>query len=149
MPPVVNGYNAQRVCSLFCWWIYDNSIQASQSELMFSFVLGNILSAMYEDWNLLHWNLFVFCILFQSIMPPRKNWLCRITNKHFTRLVPVAKGTHGMWSLAHWGRDKMNAISQPTFSNAFSLMKMFEFWLKFHWSLFLRVQLTIFQHWFR
>ena len=31
----------------------------------------------------------------------------------------------------------------------FSSMKMFEFRLKFHWSLFQRVQLTIFQHWFR
>ena len=29
------------------------------------------------------------------------------------------------------------------------LKKMFEFWLKFHWSLFRRVQLTIFQHCFR
>ena len=29
----------------------------------------------------------------------------------------------------------------------FSSMKMFEFRLKFHWSLFPRVQLTIFQHW--
>ena len=29
------------------------------------------------------------------------------------------------------------------------LTKMFEFQLKFHSSLFLRVQLTIFQHWFR
>ena len=38
--------------------------------------------------------------------------------------------------LKHWGRDNM--------SNAFSWMKM----LKFHWSLFLRVLLTIFQHWF-
>ena len=28
-------------------------------------------------------------------------------------------------------------------------MKMFEFRSKFHWSLFPRVQLTIFQHWFR
>ena len=28
-------------------------------------------------------------------------------------------------------------------------MKMYEFRLRFHWSLFLRVQLTIFQHWFR
>ena len=36
-----------------------------------------------------------------------------------------------------------------TFCSAFSWMKMFEFQLKFHWSLFLRVQLTIFQHWFR
>ena len=43
----------------------------------------------------------------------------------------------------------MDAISQTTLSSAFSWMKMFEFRLKFHWSLFLRVQLTIFQHWFR
>ena len=52
-------------------------------------------------------------------------------------------------SLTHWGRDKMDAISQTTFSKAFSWMKMFEFGLKFHWSLFPRVQLAIFQHWFR
>ena len=44
---------------------------------------------------------------------------------------------------------QMDAISQTTFSNAFSWMKMFEFRLKFHWSLFPRVKLTIFQHWFR
>ena len=40
---------------------------------------------------------------------------------------------------------QMDAISQTTFSNAFSWMKMFEFRLK----LFPRVQLTIFHHWFR
>ena len=44
---------------------------------------------------------------------------------------------------------QMDAISQTTFSNAFSWMKMFEFRLKFHWRLFLRFQITIFQHWFR
>ena len=31
----------------------------------------------------------------------------------------------------------------------FSWMKMYNFPLRFHWSLFLMVQLTIFQHWFR
>ena len=46
-------------------------------------------------------------------------------------------------------RDKMAAISQTTLSNAFSRMKMLEFLLRFHWNLFLMVQLTIFQHWFR
>ena len=51
--------------------------------------------------------------------------------------------------LTHWGRDEMNNISQTTFSNVFSSMKMCEFRWKFHWSLFPRVQLTIFQHWFR
>ena len=55
----------------------------------------------------------------------------------------------GPKQLTHWGRDKMVAISQTTLSNAFLWMKMLEFWLKFHWSLCLRVQLTIFQHWFR
>ena len=49
----------------------------------------------------------------------------------------------------HWGLDEMNNISQTTFSNEFSSMKMSEFRLKFHWSLFPRVQSTIFQHGFR
>ena len=43
----------------------------------------------------------------------------------------------------------MDAISQTKLSNAFLWMIMLELWLKFYWSLFLRVQLTIFQHWFR
>ena len=42
--------------------------------------------------------------------------------------------------LTHWGRDKMAFILQTTLSNAFSWMKMLEFGLKFHWSLFLRLQ---------
>ena len=46
--------------------------------------------------------------------------------------------------LTHWGQDKMAAIFQ-TFSNAFSWMKIYKFWLKLHLSLFPRVQLTIFQ----
>ena len=51
--------------------------------------------------------------------------------------------------VAHWGRDKMAALFQTTFSNAFWWMKIYEFRLRFHWSLFLRVKLTILQHWFR
>ena len=51
--------------------------------------------------------------------------------------------------LTHWGRDKIDAISQTPFSNAFSWMKMNEFRLAFHWSLFLRFESTIFHHWFR
>ena len=49
----------------------------------------------------------------------------------------------------HWDRDKMANICQTTFSNAFSRMKMNELWLKCHWSLFLRVKLTILQRWLR
>ena len=46
-------------------------------------------------------------------------------------------------------QNEMDAISQTTCSSAFSWMKTFEFRLKFHWRLFLRVQLTIIQHCFR
>ena len=52
-----------------------------------------------------------------------------------------------LWT--HCGRDKMTAIFQTTFSNAYSRMKLYQSRLKFHWSLFSRVQSTIFQHWFR
>ena len=45
--------------------------------------------------------------------------------------------------LTNWGRDKTDAISQMTFSNAFSWMKMNEFRLGFHWSLFLRFECSI------
>ena len=51
--------------------------------------------------------------------------------------------------LTHLPLNKMAAISQTTFSNAFSWIKSFVFWFKFHWSLFLMVELTIFRHWFR
>ena len=52
-------------------------------------------------------------------------------------------------ALTHWGRDKMATFSQTKSLNVFSWMKMYEFRLKFHWNLFLRVKLTMFQHWFR
>ena len=48
-------------------------------------------------------------------------------------------------TLTHWGQDKMAAVFQTTFSSAFSWMKMYEFRLRFYWSLFPRVQLTISQ----
>ena len=44
-------------------------------------------------------------------------------------------------TLTHWARDKMAVITH--------CMKIYECRLKFHRSLFLRVQLTISQHWFR
>ena len=43
----------------------------------------------------------------------------------------------------------MVATSLTIFSDAFSWMKSFVFWLKFHWILFLRAQFTLTQHWFR
>ena len=42
---------------------------------------------------------------------------------------------------------QLDVISQ-TFSNVFSWMKIHQFRFIFHWSLFLRVELTIFKHWY-
>ena len=52
-------------------------------------------------------------------------------------------------TLTHWGRDKIDAILQTTFSNAISRMKVLEFLLRFHWLWLLSVQLTTFKDWFR
>ena len=49
-------------------------------------------------------------------------------------------------ALTHWGWDKMGAIFQMTFLNAFSWMKMYGFHWWYHWNLFLRSELTIFKH---
>ena len=52
------------------------------------------------------------------------------------------------WYINSFPLDNMATISQTTFSNAFSRMKSFVFCFEFHLVLFLRVQLTINQHWF-
>ena len=68
----------------------------------------------------------------------------------FNIALPLLKRyRNGVISSTHWGRNRMAAISQTTLSNAFSLMKILVFRLKFNWSLFPRVQLTMFQHCFR
>ena len=88
---------------------------------------------------MIHWNLCVNIIISKIWLAQRKNVF------NHKDIVSLDKNN----TLIHWDRDKMDAISQTTFSNAFSWMKMFEYRLKFHWNLFIRVQLTIFQHWFR
>ena len=48
--------------------------------------------------------------------------------------------TYLWWT--HWGRDKVADVFQTTFSNADSWMKTSEFRSAFHWSSFLKVQMT-------
>ena len=52
--------------------------------------------------------------------------------------------------LTHWRLSKIAPISQVTaMINSWIFLKMFEFWLKFDWSLSISIQLTTGQHWFR
>ena len=70
------------------------------------------------------------------------------TSSPIVRLVSTAYHIENS-QLTHLGRDKMATISQTTFSNSCLWMKMLESRLKFHWNFLHRVQLTIFQYWFR
>ena len=88
-------------------------------------------------------------ILSTHICVTRPQWVNAWTNNYIPQKNMVGYLSISLSQLTHWGRDKMNTIFQMTFSNGFSWMKMYEFQLTFHWSLFLGVQLTIFQHWFR
>ena len=54
-----------------------------------------------------------------------------------------------MWTHRIEAETKWPPFRKTTLANAFLWMKMLEFRLKFHWSLFIRVQLTIFLQWFR
>ena len=67
-------------------------------------------------------------------------WKCFSYNWQFRR--NSCDGTI-RYTLTHWSRDKMAAISQTTIWNAFSWMKIYEFRLIFHWSLFLRVEVSV------
>ena len=98
-----------------------------------------------------HWGLNCTIIRNNLIVWKHQFWLYGLTilSEHFywNFIQLCCEGFYQV--LTHWSRDKITAIFQTTFSNAFSWMKMYECWLWFHWSLFLGVQLTIFQHWFR
>ena len=96
---------------------------------------------------------------------PRKciwNCCCELANSYHQfyitllerRRVMVSRAWLSTWAdyianaalthiLTHWGRGELDAISQTTFLSAFCWMKMFEFRIKFHWSLFPGFQLTI------
>ena len=74
---------------------------------------------------------------------------CPALGKSQYREKPHRQPLEIICDLTHWGLDKMAADILTTFSNAFSWMKIYVFRLTLHWSLFLRVKLTIFHHWFR
>ena len=68
---------------------------------------------------------------------------CQTDSHQWCILIWISRHHDDHSTLTHWGRDKMAVIFLTTFSNGFSLMKKYEFRLKFHWTLFLWVQLTI------
>ena len=116
------------------------------------------LSEHYTCWIICRqqWDIICISIIFKHCDSLTLSWYkIRILSSYCSSFCCVMEMTYTSRSIpaqlfryqvTHWGRDKMATIFQTTFSNAFSWMKMFKFRLRFHWSLFPRVQLTIFQH---
>ena len=77
------------------------------------------------------------CNGYDEILLPRVQYgVCHlVVNAGTSILVP----SHHFDGLTHWGRDKLAAVSQTTYSHGFSWMKVYELWWKFHWSLLLRI----------
>ena len=68
---------------------------------------------------------------------------------NYWNIVPLRTATDADRSVNTLRPKKNNRHSQTTFSSAFSWIKKSEFRLRSHWNLFLRLELTIFHHWFR
>ena len=100
---------------------------------------------MKQNTQGIHWNInSVICWAFSvgSAMwsytySSNLHFYCKVICNHtpslrfiYARYNPPSLFTCRHW-LTNWGRDKMAAFSQTTFSNAFSLIKMFEFRLQF------------------
>ena len=65
------------------------------------------------------------------------------TRQNYRNTVGRQRHNHEEHRLTFWGRGTIAAISQTTFSNAFSWMKMYEFRFRFPWNVFPRFELNI------
>ena len=117
--------------------------------------------SIYYLWNDITINppnsTYVYCVLhgfllFHCVDIISSYWfhVIDLPNPHSSGLFQCfPQNMSALQGLTLWGWDKMATSFQTTFSNAFSWMKIYELWLKLNWSLFLMVQLSIFQQWFR
>ena len=123
----------------FCrkWWVFVKILMMPHFHMFFYFPLTYFIQHILSQNSSKQG---IFCMLFK-ITP--------IQISHIIQYQYLYCVYRNCWLINTLRQRQMDAISQKTFSNAFSWIKMFEFQLKFHWSLFPRVQLTIFQQWFR
>ena len=95
-----------------------------------------------------HWPLCGFPAQMASNAENVSIWWRHHVKMYFAKRRPFCSGLNVSTSvtlLSHWSRDKITAVFQTAFSNAFSLIKISVFWLRFQWTMLSRVQLTILQ----
>ena len=131
---------------LCCYW--EKGLQSNEKAIV---DIGTICSTWYKYIlinNFLFWLMLNSYIIY-TLKDFNHGLLMNKIKFIWTYKALYAQGGMERHSLTHWDWDKMGAISLTTLSNAFSWMKMLELSLKYHWSLFLRDQLTILPYWFR
>ena len=126
-------------------WDISNKLQWKSNKILsYKNVFENSICHV-EPCMFLHiWWQFLWCIVWRK----HKIILVFLLSFHNNEITQEGR----QWPLyptllTHLSLDKMATISQTALSNAFGWIKSSIFWFKFHWSLFLRVQLTIIQYW--
>ena len=96
---------------------------------MYPLILVKSLTLIWR-WSTSRWNLWV-CISRRFTGTSKMHSLC--PGEYIKRGMSdfCENGRFCYWVLKHWDQDKMTTVFQTRFSNAFSWMKMYEFWLKF------------------
>ena len=128
--PTQNQWFDEMIRSFTLTWNSETILIGPVSFIIIMIILSKWVPSHYlnQCWHIVH-------------LTPRNNFQLNIYQNSYIFIQEM--------HLTHWDRDKMNAILQMTFPSAFSWMKMYYFRLRFHWNLFVGVQLTIFQYWFR
>ena len=138
----------RHLCNTYtCHWFYDSQFHQIWCMSGNKSICENSLFSNIFDMTSTHWPIVGSNFNGVIFKPIIQNSNMHILSQHWFSQCWLRSVSSQQ--LTHSGRDKMDAIFQTTFSNIYSWMKIYEYQLKFHWSLFLRLQLTIFQHWFR
>ena len=138
------------ICLHIQWYCWGNTLPWSEFKLVMGLISTTVSGIFWESALNPYWfimqmstNYAINGRQFGSYAIISENTPCY----HYPAS-KVGKACNLYFKLTHWRRDEIGNISQ-TFPNVFASTKMFEFRLEFHWSVFLRVQLTLFQHWLR
>ena len=129
---------------LFCNQWFRITVESEIDEISWNLTFQSFSDRIINEISYTYSRLWCECMV--SYWQRFESWECQTYICGNSLLDGTRSYGTGEKGLTHWGWDKMDTISQTTFSNAFSWMKMYEFGLKFHWSLFLGVQLTISHH---
>ena len=134
-------FNANKIRPKYWYGLDLRSFNHKKKMCGFGFVVAGVVNTLANNYT----HLILLCVVLFQMSKWYVYAMCG-------RLIPVAKSkdyTPSPLLLTHWGWDKMVANYLTTFSYTFSWMNIYKFRLRFHWSLFPRVQLTIFHHWFK